>query len=480
MTEHRPPESARDIARRVLIRVSAERAFTSLALDAELDRSALSERDRRLATELCYGVCRHLSRLDRAIASASARGRVKVKPKVRAVMRMAAYQLLFLDRIPAHAAVDDAVSAARRLAGTRVAGFVNSVLRRLARDGEPAVPGPETPFEHALVACSMPEWITKRLARVHGHAPDGELSAAAQALSGRAPLALRVNRRRATRARVAEMLLEEKPACDAQPSPWCAEGLMVTGLGDPARSPSFVDGFWTVQDIGAQLVTRLVGDMPPDHSENAPLTILDACAGVGGKATHLAERFGERARIDAADISPKKLALLTTSARRLGVLDTIRTIVADLTTQDTADTGTRLAPMYDVVLLDAPCSGLGVLRRHPEAKWRVHESDIADRLVLQRTLLDHTSRRVRPGGVLIYSVCTFLPEEGAEQVASFLERNPNFTPAPLQTAQREDAIAWSKLGPTDASGQSTGVLSTWPHRHDADAFYAARLRRTSA
>lgn len=490
--------SARDVARRVLRRVRADQAFTSLALDAELSRADLPERERKLATELCYGVCRHMSRLDRAIASAASRGKVKVKPAVRAALRVGAYQLLFLDRVPDHAAVDDAVNAARRAGGAQVAGFANSLLRRLAREGEPALPDSARPLEYVRVAHSLPEWIAERLATSLGRGE--ELLAAAAAFHQRPPLTLRVNRTRVEVSELAEILRIEKPGCIVTRSDYSQDALLVQGLGDPLRSPSFERGLWTVQDVGAQLITAFLGDLSPvsgqtggdsdgdstdsadGASDNWP-QILDACAGVGGKTLHLAERVA--GRIDAADVSAAKLARLTRAAERLGSSARIRTIVTDLAVPDAGQD--ELAAHYDRVLLDAPCTGLGVMRRHPEIKWRVEAGDVARIAETQRALLDRVCEHVRPGGVLVYGVCTFTYEEGPGQIRQFLTRHPEFSleaPAPLN-AHESDGDAARATGPwpelaarlTAGAPASPGTLATWPHRHNADAFFAARMRR---
>jgi 16S rRNA (cytosine967-C5)-methyltransferase len=209
--------------------------------------------------------------------------------------------------------------------------------------------------------------------------------------------------------------------------------LELEGLGDPARSPSFISGLWTVQDTGAQLVGITAAPRPG-------MKILDACAGVGGKATHLAELSDDAATIDAADQNATKLGLSGETAGRLG-LTSIRRHAIDLL-------GPELPGPYDLIVLDAPCTGLGVLRRHPDAKWRLKPDDVARMAALQAQLLDAVARRLAPGGTLVYSVCTFTRAEGPDQVRRLAER----------TGMRV-----------------VGEHRTWPP--DADAFYLARLER---
>ncbi len=420
--------TARDVARQVLGRVEGRGEFASVALSAAFERARLDPRDRGLATELVYGVLRHKTRLDRALVAATAKGALHARPRLRTILRVAAYQILFLDRVPAHAAVDDAVEAAKALDGDKQSGFANGLLRKLVSQGEPPLPDPEAaPLEYAEVAYSLPRWLVKRL-------PRKQVVEAARGLCEPAPLAVRVNALKATVEQVVEALgadvVERVPALD--------EALWVTGLGDPAAVPSFRDGWWTVQDVASQRVAHLVAPQPGE-------TILDACAGVGGKSAHMAALTGDAAFIDAADASATKLERLREHATRLGV-QSVRPIQADLTDPDAP-----LAEAYDAVLVDAPCTGLGVLRRHPEAKWRVARKDPIKHARVQAQLLDALATRVRPGGRLVYAVCTFTAEETNQLVGDFVARNPAFT------LEQE--------------------LRTWPHVDGADAFYAARLRR---
>ncbi len=474
--------TARDVARRSLRRVARDQAFVSLALAAELDAAGLSHRDGRLATELVYGVCRHQSRLDRALAAKTKRGLGKVNTSMLTILRVAAYQLLFLDRAPDHAAVSDAASAARRLGGARLAGFANGVLRRLAREGEPPLPPTRDARAHIEAACSLPSWISGRLERLF---PDPEeLLRAAVALSQPAGLAIRAgqnpghsqgqgdNHRDTQLAALRERLAEDHPGTTVAASELCPGALVLSGLGDPERSSSFGEGLWTVQDIGAQLVSHFLA--LPRSSPDAPVRILDACAGVGGKSAHLCELYGEGARIDAADLSQRKLDRLAETAKRLGVAGQIAYHSLDLTSAE-ALSEAGLAESYDAVLIDAPCTGLGVLRRHPETKHRVIEDDIRRMAELQGQLLEALWPRVRPGGVLLYSICTFTREEGSDQIDSFLARHPELRLAPPDdTATRQlsgSAVPWRRLCPTP------GILTTWPHRHGADGFFAARMIR---
>ncbi len=432
--------SPRELARRVLARVEREGAWATLALDGELARSGLDDRDRRLASELVYGVLRHRARLDHALARFAELKRTP--PAARLALRVAAYQLLLLDRVPAHAAVDDAVDAARRAGGAKVGGFVNAVLRKLAAAGEP--PPPADPRAALELRCSLPGWIVDELAAA---LPAGaSLDDAADALTRPAPLWARANLARASRDDVRAALAAEGATVDDGPTP---AALRVAGLGDPAGSASFAAGLWTVQDLGAQRVGEVAADAALARAAG-PLRVLDACAGVGGKATHLAERLavaGVAAELDAADVSASKLRLAAATAARLGH-GGLRTIACDL-----LDPAAPLAPAYDLIVLDAPCTGLGVLRRHPEAKWRLHPDDVARAAEVQARLIDALLARLAPGGAFVYSVCTFTRREGPEQVARARAAHPGL--------------------------ELVAEHATWPHVDDADAFYLAHLARSA-
>lgn len=428
----------------MLRRVEGEGAYATLALAGELSRAGLSGPDRGLATELAYGVLRQRGRIDRAIEALAPRGTASLSPALRAALRVATYQILFLDRVPSHAAVDDAVSAARKIGGPKIAGFANGLLRRLARDGEPALPDRRDLVAHLEASTSTPRWI---LAELEAAVGADELEAAATALAAVPPVWGR-RTRRATGA-----LLVGEPG-QAVASNLVPGAVRIEGLGSPEDSPSFQRGEWTVQDLGAQLVALLAAPSPGQR-------VLDACAGVGGKSVHLAELADDRATIDAVDLSRRKLDLLADSVRRLG-LSSVTPHQGDVLVLPDA-----LASRYDLAVLDAPCSGLGVLRRHPEAKWRLGADAPAAMAGPQRAMLDAVAARVAPGGALVYSVCTFAVAEGAAQARDFLARHPEFTLA----RPPGELPAWAEVISED------GFVRTFPHRQDADAFFAARFER---
>jgi 16S rRNA (cytosine967-C5)-methyltransferase len=332
---------------------------------------------------------------------------------------------------------------------------VNAVLRRLAGGGEPPLPDAVAdPRGWLESAGSLPPWLAARLVLELGAV---EAVALGAALLERPPQTVRANRLRTTRDALRDALRQAFPDLEVTPTALAPEGLVLGGLADPGRTEAGEQGRLIVQDEGSQLVSHLLAPRPGER-------VLDLCAGRGGKTLHLAALLGSAAGLVAVDRFPDKLAGLLARARRGGCPE-VRTVAADLTLP--APEVDALGP-FDAVLLDAPCSGLGVLRRHPEAKWRIAGAELGDLVALQSALLDRAAGWVRPGGRLVYAVCTFTAEEGEGQVAAFLARRPDFTRAPLPAS---GPVPFADLG-------EGGLVRLWPHRHGCDGFTLASLHRT--
>jgi 16S rRNA (cytosine967-C5)-methyltransferase len=439
---------ARAVAARVLERVETEGAFADLALDAELTRAAAGPRDAALATELVYGTLRWQRYLDWILAPHSRRPLARLDPRPRVLLRMTAYQLAYLERIPPFAAVDDAVSLARPRARPGVPEFVNAVLRSFARRGprerEPAPP-PDA-LDALAVRCSFPTWLAGRWVGRYGVEDAGALM---RALNERPPLTVRANTLRTTRSALAARLRDED-RLDTTPTVHAPEGLIAAPGGRPAAWQAFADGALVVQDEASMLVARLLDPRPGD-------TVADACAAPGTKTTHLAQLMTNSGRIHAFDPQPARLALVSEAAARLGVA-IVETHLGPVETL-----GPRFADACDGVLVDAPCSNLGVLRRNPEVKWRRRPEDIAANAARQRAILGAAAAMVRRGGRLVYATCSLEPEENDEVVGALLAERGDFVRDPPP----EFPV------PLDAGG----VLRCEPHRHGTDGFTAVRLRR---
>lgn len=443
----------RKIAFDVLSRVEAG-AFADLALDSVLRQAGtLDPRDRGLATELVYGILRRRGRLDFALARFCRTPLPKLETKVLDLLRLGAYQIMETERVPERAAVHTTVELARREGLERATGFINGVLRSLAREREKIRwPKPSTNPKGALEhGCSLPAWMAGRWIWDLG-AP--EALALGEAMTLQAPFTLRVNTLKNSREEYLERLREA--GHEGKPTRYAPEGIILTARG-PGPLPGDAEGLYQVQDEASMLVAHLLAPQPGE-------AILDACAAPGGKTTHLAALAGNRGRILALDLHPQRAALVAEGARRLGC-DGIETRPWDLSVPPNF-----LSPgSFDRILVDAPCSGLGVMRRNPEIRWRRTPEDLPPLADLQRTILANVAPLLRPGGALLYSVCTFTPEETQEVVDDFLLERPEFSRDDLRS---DSPPGWSELF------DDGGALRTLPHRHGAmDAFFAVRLRK---
>lgn len=448
-------DDARALALRVLERVEESGAYADLALHAALARSRLDPRDRAFATELAYGTLRWRGRLDFLLAQVTGRPLARLEHRIVQVLRLGAYQLVFCDRVPDAAAVSESVRLAHTAGMGRAAGLVNAALRRLARERDAiALPAlADDPLAHLVHTLSFPRWIAERWITAFGAE---EAAALANASNATPPRTLRANRRRISRDSLLAELRERFPlaaACRFAP-----DGVTLGRRGDPGDDPAFQEGRMTVQDEASQLVVELLDPQPGER-------VLDACAAPGAKATAIAERVGDAGQVVALDRNERRLGLVARDAARLG-LDNLRVLLADASAAEIE--GLDGAP-FDRILVDAPCSGLGALRRNPDARWRVQPEAIAQLAAVQGAILGAVAKRLRPGGTLVYSTCTLCPEENDDVVKGLLASVPELRRASEATIP---ASLRSLVGP-DA------VLRCWPQHHDTDGFFAARIERSS-
>ena len=445
---------ARTAAFTALRDVNAGRADLPAALAAV--RPALpDERDRSLATDLVTGTLRWQRQLDHLIEHFAKRPITKLDADVLQILRLGAYQLLHLDRVPAAAAVNDAVAMTRRARKTSAAGLVNAVLRAISRNTH-RLPLPSRPPEgdalsYLEVALSHPKWLAHRWLTRYGF---DAAEAWEQFNNAAAPLTLRVNRLKTDADAVTQALAEHGVV--VEPARYAPDGLIVTS-GNPLRTPLASSGQFFLQDEASQLVALLGA---PDPG----MRVLDTCASPGGKTTAMAAMAGDRADIVATDVRPARVDLLQQTVAASGARN-IRVQQADL------EAGLPFSREFDVVFVDAPCSGLGTVRRDPDIRWRRSETDLAPLARAQATMIRNAADAVRPRGRLIYSTCSSEPEENDRVVDEFLASNSDFALIDLRTEQSPYAAA---LAPVI---DDRGVLRTLPHRHGLEAFYGAVLRR---
>jgi 16S rRNA (cytosine967-C5)-methyltransferase len=430
--------------------VDRGRAYADILLDRALRGGAFPDpRDRALLTELVLGTLRRRGTLDFTLSPHLSRPLEKTDSLVRNALRLGAYQLLYT-RVPEPVAIFETVAALKNVRGDKPAGLANAVLRAIVRAGKiPPLPEGEGPLRKA-VELSVPLPLLHALIRSLG---ETEACAFLEASLAKPPFAVRVNPFRASRSAVAARLAEA--GMEPAPCRYAADGLILGKPGKVHADPGFRSGEYIVMDEGAQLVSPLLS---PREGED----VLDACAAPGGKATHLSALSRGRARILAADISEGRVRLLKEAVARLGA-EGVATAVHDFSTGPIPG-----AARFGKVLVDAPCTGMGVVRRNPDAKWRFDPGDPARMASLQRAILGNAWTSLSPGGLLVYCTCSPLREEDEEVVGAFRRETG------AAVSGREAAGDWP--GPPDA-WTPEGFLRLSPHRHGTDYFFAALLRK---
>ena len=445
-------DSPRAVALEVLRRVEATQAYANLLLDARLGSGRLSAADRGLATELTYGVLRWQGRLDWILGQVLDRPIASLERTVRLTLRLGTYQACLLSRVPDFAVVDEAVELVRRQGRREAAGFVNAVLRAAIRWRDRGEAGPpEGSIEYWNTLGSHPRWLAERWFDRLGAAEAGALMAANNAVP---PTTMLVNPLRAEPAAVRAALAAS--IAGVTPGRYVPGALSVRGAGRVADLPGFREGWLVPMDEAGALPVLALDPQPGER-------VLDACAGGGGKSALLGARVGSGGEVVALDSSPRAIRRLEAATARLG-LDMVRPRLGDCRTA--MGIGDR---PFARVLLDAPCTGLGTIRRRPEIKWRRRPADMARAAELQDALLQGVAGAVAPGGVLVYSTCSLEPEETEAVAARFLAAHPEFQPDEVPAVSAE--VRALAAGP--------GTLQAWPHRHGTDGFFVLRLRRVT-
>ena len=414
------------------------------------------ERDRALAAEIAAGVQRWRAALDHLIVAFAKRPIDRVDPEIVEILRLSAYQILHLTRVPASAVVDDAVELARRAGKRSAAGFVNAVLRSISRK-RPSLPLPARPSDPAdreaaltylSVTLSHPRWLAERW---YDRLGLDTAEAWMRFDNEPAPLTLRANRFRMTPENLTNRLTADE--IRVRRGRFAPDALIVEE-GHPLRGAGLDHGWFVVQDEASQLVAALAS--PPGERR-----VLDTCAAPGGKTTAIAASMGGRGVVVACDVRPRRIDLLRRTIAATGAPN-VRVVQADL-----------LRPLpfsrpFDLVVVDAPCSGLGTLRRDPDIRWRRHERDLITLAATEIAMLQHAADAVAPGGRLIYATCSSEPEENEGVVDAFLSSTLRFRPI--------HALAAAPNLPA-AVVDARGHLRTEPHRHGLEAFFAAVFER---
>lgn len=438
--------TSRETALDALIACRRDGAWSDGYLRGAVRRNGLDERDAALAARMCYGVIQNDRLLDFYIGSFCSQKPQRLEPLVLDILRLGAYQIIFLTKIPSSAAVNESVALAKRRGAGRASGLVNAVLRRISenRDRLPEVPR-ENETEYFSIKYSYPEWIVRHAVSLLGSAGAEEfLRCGDEAV----PTVIQTNTLKTT----GRELRAEMEACGiaAEPHPWLDGCFTLAKTGDIGKLDAFREGRFIVQDAAARLAAKAAGAAPG-------MTVMDVCAAPGGKSFACAMDMENNGKIYSFDIHENKLRLIDDGAKRLGI---------SIITAAAADGKARLAEFEgaaDVVIADVPCSGLGIIRKKPDIR-RKREEDVAGLPEVQSAILENVSAYVKSGGVLLYSTCTVLPEENERVTDAFLARHGEFL--------RESFTLPEPIGEA-----GSGQLTLWPQKYGTDGFYICRMRR---
>ncbi|HHW07955.1 MAG TPA: 16S rRNA (cytosine(967)-C(5))-methyltransferase RsmB [Clostridia bacterium] len=449
-------QDARGLAVETLIDILEDGAYANIAVHDRLQQTQLSGPERGLFTELVYGVARTRQTLDWALSRFLNRRLDSLTPAVRNILRLGAYQLMYLERVPPRAAIHEAVELAKVYGHQGVAGLVNGVLRSLLRNLN-RLPFPSLaaePVKHIALKYSHPEWLVERWLAAYGQ--EGTIRLC-EYNNRPAPLTVRVNTLKTTKEELRRRLVAK--GMEVANSRYVPEALLVENWPGLEQVEEFAQGLFTMQDESSMLVAHAL-------KPAGDALVVDACAAPGTKTTHLAELMQDRGKILAFDIHAHKLPLIKQACRRLGITS-VDTHLGD------ARELPRLVPRPpSYILVDAPCSGLGVLGRRADARWRKQPEQLRELPELQLAILTAGGKALAPGGVMVYSTCSISPEENQVVVRRFLAENPGFVLENLQpyvpfTPEREE----------DRQLMGEGMLQLLPHVHGVDGFFMARLRK---
>lgn len=405
----------------------------------------LDRREAALAARLTYGVLQNRALLDFYLGAFCSQSFEKLEPFIRDVLRLGGYQILWMDRVPDSAAVDESVRLVKRKKRQRAAGLVNAVLRRLSRekDALPEIPAGDRTAYLAL-RYSHPQWLTARLRSLLG---DGGAEAYLRLDNGSVPTVVQRNPLRCAAGELEESL--RASGASLTPHPWMPDCWLMSGGGSLEAMPAFQRGLFQVQDAAAKAAVLACGLKPGD-------LVLDVCAAPGGKSFAAAMEMRNQGGIVACDVHRHKLALIEKGGERLGVT-CVRTELADgrVCREEWLE-------RFDAVLCDVPCSGLGIIRKKPDVRYK-DPAQLAGLPEVQGAILENAARYVKPGGVLVYATCTILPEENQGVTEDFLSRHPEFA------RERFDLPGLGE--------ENDGSLTLWPQRHGTDGFYICRMKR---
>jgi len=447
-----PIDIARETALKILYEVNEKGAYSNISLNKHLNRDEIRDVDRGFITEIVYGTVKWKLTIDWIISRYSSVRINRISSWVLNILRMGIYQILYMDRVPDSAACNESVNLAKKYGNPGSVGFVNGLLRNISRNREKLrIPEKKDGLvEYLSVRYSHPEWMVEKFLGLFGEKFTEELLEC----NNKVPdYTVRVNTLKITREGLVERLKGSEVEADA--GRYCSEALIFKNPPPLSGMSEFEEGLFQVQDESSMLAVKILDPRPGEF-------IIDVCSAPGGKATHIAELMGNRGIVIARDVHEHKIKLIDDALKRLGI-SIVKTELFDAVKADE-----KLFGKADRVLVDAPCSGLGIIRRKPDIKWARKEKDLEEIRELQIRILEAASKYVKPGGFLVYSTCTVLPEENQDVVEKFLEGSACFETddiSPLLPAN----LRW--LGPDRWN------IQLFPNRDGVDGFFIARLRK---
>ena len=436
-------DPSRVLALKVLLEWEERKPSLDLLFQKAVRKEGLTDLKKAFARELVFGTVRWIKRIDWSIERFLQKGIGSLSPTVRNALRLGAYQLLFLDRVPPWAAVSESVELVKEKEGKKAGGLVNAILRNIAREKELLIPDSPDPLERLSLRWSFPLWLVNKLQKRFGD----ETEALLKALNEPPPFTIRTNILKTSREDLMKILSPFLP----EPTSWSPVGVILHKPQGVLESWAFKEGLFQVQDEGAQLLSLILS---PQKGER----ILDVCAAPGGKTTHMAELMGNEGQIVALEVNPWRIKWMKENLERLGI--NIVKIHRYNATKPISFKG------FDRVLVDVPCSGLGVVRRNPDLKWRITEKEIYRLTEIQKRILRNSLETLKDGGILLYSTCTFTFEENEEVVKDT---------AGQKGVSLVDLREYAFLPGTFFNAE--GFFLSLPHEHGTDGFFGALLRK---
>lgn len=439
--------NARELALQTLTDILIDGAYSNHALSEQIEKNELTVQDKNFMTELVYGTLQHEQLLNFYVTPFF---NGKVKAWVRILIQMTLYQMLFLDSVPEHAAISEAVKIAKKRGGQFNGKLVNAILRELTRTPLPSLDTIKDEAERLAVETSHPLWLIKLWSKQFGWEKTIQM---ARANNERVNVTIRVNGVRGTREELKQKLESEGITCEYGN---LSQDALLILKGNVIKTKAFEQGWFYVQDESSMLVARAL--KPKHHSK-----VLDTCSAPGGKTTHVAELMRQTGTVYAHDVYEHKIKLIKDNVKRLGLTNVVATL------QDATTLNERYeSDSFDAVLVDAPCSGLGILRRHPEVKITKQPSDLDEIMMIQKKILNTVAPLVKVGGTLVYSTCTVNRKENDKMVEQFLAQHPEYELDPTLVNRLPEVLH---------EQTKNGMVQLFPGDYQTDGFFIACLKR---